>query len=197
MGLNIQYVRVSTEEQNEQRQMDTGITIDKFFIDKVSGKSKDRPELTKLLSYIREGDTLIVYSMDRLARNLEDLKFLVKELTSKGIKVQFVKENLIFSGDDNPISMLMLNIMGAFAEFERSLILERQKEGIAIAKEKGKYKGRRPALNSLQIEELKNRLIDSKNKTTLAKEFGISRDTLYKYIKEIKDVSKKIWYHFN
>ncbi|MGE4456664.1 MAG: recombinase family protein [Arcobacteraceae bacterium] len=192
MGLNIQYVRVSTEEQNEQRQMDIKITIDKFFIDKVSGKSKDRPELTKLLSYIREGDTLIVYSMDRLARNLEDLKLLVKELTSKGIKVQFVKENLIFSGDDNPISMLMLNIMGAFAEFERSLILERQKEGIAIAKEKGKYKGRRPALNSLQIEKLKNRLIDSKNKTALANEFGISRDTLYKYMKEIDDGNKKI-----
>jgi DNA invertase Pin-like site-specific DNA recombinase len=134
----IGYKRVSTDSQNTDRQLD-GINLEKIYEDKASGKSTDRPALLDCLKFIRDGDTLVVHSMDRLARNLDDLRKIVKDLTSNNIKVQFIKENLIFSGEDNPMSNLLLSVMGAFAEFERTLIKERQKEGIAKAEERGAY----------------------------------------------------------
>jgi len=177
-GKRIGYVRVSSLDQNPQRQLE-GIIVDKTFTDHASGKSRERPELQKCLEYIREGDTLVIHSMDRLARNLDDLRFIVNNLTSEGIRVEFVKESLIFTGEDSPISTLLLSVMGAFAEFERSLIKERQREGIALAKDRGAYKGRKPSLSSEQIEKIKEMIVFGVPKAKLAKEFGVSRQTVY------------------
>jgi DNA invertase Pin-like site-specific DNA recombinase len=177
-GKRIGYVRVSSEDQNPQRQLE-GIPVDKTFIDHASGKSRERPELQKCLEYIRDGDTLVVHSMDRLARNLDDLRSIVNTLTSEGIRVEFIKESLIFTGEDSPISTLLLSVMGAFAEFERSLIRERQREGIALAKNRGAYKGRKPSLSPEQSEKIKEMIALGVPKAKLAKEFGVSRQTVY------------------
>ena len=133
------YVRVSSVDQNTDRQLD-GIALDKMFVDKVSGATTDRPQLLAMLDYVREGDCIVVHSIDRLARSLGDLLSLVESLTAKGVAIRFHKEQLHFTGDDNPTQHLMLSMMGAVAQFERSMIKERQREG--IAKAKGVYKGR-------------------------------------------------------
>src|SRR5208282_799059 len=143
-GKRVGYKRVSTGEQNTARQLHD-VKVDKLFEDKASGKNRERPALKAALEYCREGDVLIVHSMDRLARNLSDLLELVKDLTTRGVAVQFVKENMLFTGDDNAMANLLLQLLGAVAQFERALILERQREGIAIAKRAGRYKGRKPA----------------------------------------------------
>src|SRR5947209_17356597 len=129
-GQRVGYVRVSTVQQNTARQLD-GIEVDRLFDEKASAKSTARPVLQDVLRYLREGDTLIVHSMDRLARNLLDLRQIVEGLTARGVMVQFVKESLTFTADAAPMAKLLLNMMGAFAEFEREIILERQREGIA------------------------------------------------------------------
>lgn len=183
-GQRIGYVRVSSEEQSVERQLN-GLHLDKIFIDKVSGKDTNRPELKLLLSFAREGDTIIIHSMDRLARNLDNLRSLVKELTTKGARVQFIKEGLTFSGDDSPIAQLLLSVMGAFAEFERSLIKERKREGIDLAKKRGVYRGRKKTLDAQGIEKIKQLASEGQNKTHLAKQFGISRETLYRYIRKV------------
>ena len=179
-GKSVGYIRVSTAQQNTARQLD-GVQLDKTFEDRISGKSVDRPELKACVVYLREGDTLHVHSMDRLARNLDDLRKIVRDLTNEGIKVQFHKENLIFTGDDSPMSQLLLSMMGAFAEFERSLIRERQLEGIQIAKTKGLYRGRKPALSSDRVTELLSKISTGAKITALAREYGISRETIYQY----------------
>lgn len=179
--MRVGYVRVSSEEQNVVRQLD-GVSIEKVFIDKVSGKNAaERPALQQLLEFVRDGDTVVVHSMDRLARNLDDLRKIVNQLTSKQVKVEFVKESLMFTGDDTPMSMLLLSVMGAFAEFERSLIRERQAEGIAAAKKRGAYKGRRKKLTAEQVSELRARVAAGDTKTAIARDLGISRETVYKY----------------
>lgn len=182
-GKLIGYVRVSTLDQNTERQLE-GMTLDKVFTDKASGKDTDRPQLQAALEYAREGDTLVCHSMDRLARNVEDLRRIVRELTGRGMVVQFIKESLTFTGEDSPMANLLLTMLGAVAEFERSLIKERQREGIAIAKTKGVYKGRKPAMTPEQVEALKaqDRERGGKNRSGLAKEHGISRETLYQYL---------------
>lgn len=180
MGQRIGYQRVSTVDQNTARQLD-GVELDKVFTDKASGKDAHRPELDRAVDYLREGDTLVVHSMDRLARNLEDLLRLVRELTGQGIKVEFVKENLTFAGDDSPMNTLLLSMLGAVAAFERSMILERQCEGIALAKAAGKYKGRKAALTDEQADELRARLDAGESVTALARDFGVSRQTVYNY----------------
>jgi len=181
-GQRVGYVRVSAEHQNTARQLD-GVEVNKVFEEKISGKNLDRPQLEAMLAYVREGDEVVVHSMDRLARNLDDLRRLVKSLTSKGVKVTFEKESMTFTGDDSAMSTLMLSMMGAFAEFERSLILERQREGIAIAKAAGKYKGRKPALTQEQADQLRTKALAGEKKAVLAREFGISRETLYAYLR--------------
>lgn len=138
----------------------------------------------RALSFIREGDTLIVHSMDRLARNLHDLRHLVVHLTQKDVRVEFIKERLMFSGEDSPMAMLMLSVMGAFAEFERALLKERQKEGIALAKKRGVYRGRKRALSTAQIIELKERATQGERKSYVARFFNISRETLYQYLRQ-------------
>lgn len=180
-GQRIGYVRVSSLDQQTQRQLD-GLILDRTFTDKASGKSADRPALNDLLRYVREGDTVVVHSMDRLARNLDDLRRLVQTLTKRGVTIQFLKEQMTFTGEDTPMANLMLSVMGAFAEFERALIKERQREGIALAKQRGVYTGRKRALSPAQVAELRCRAA-TESKTTLAKEFKISRETVYQYLK--------------
>ena len=181
-GQRIGYRRVSTVDQNTGRQLD-GVAIDKVFEDKASGKNTARPQLQAALSFCREGDILVVHAMDRLARNLTDLRAMVKELTARGVAVQFMKESLTFTGDDSPMANLLLSLLGAVAEFERALILERQREGIAIAKANGKYKGRKQTLSAERISELHQRTKAGEKKAALAREFGISRETLYTYLR--------------
>lgn len=186
-GQLVGYVRVSTLEQNTARQEEQlkEFQLDECFIDHASGKDTARPQLQACLKHLRRNDRLVTYSMDRLARNLEDLRKVVKDLTGRGVAVQFIKENLTFTGEDSPAANLMLSVMGAFAEFERSLIRERIKEGIAIAKQKGKYKGRKPTLDSAKVSELiaRDTANGQKKRSSLAKEFGISRQTLYQYLR--------------
>ena len=177
-GQEVGYVRVSSLLQNTARQLD-GIQLDKVFEDRASGKNTLQPQLEACLAHLREGDTLHVHSMDRLARNLDDMRRIVKELTGRGVAVKFLKEGLTFTGDDSPMSNLLLSMLGAVAEFERSLILERQREGIAIAKGEGKYKGRKAALTPEQVSDLRQRAASGEKKTALAKAFGVSRETVY------------------
>lgn len=181
-GKTIGYIRVSSFDQNPERQLD-GVTLDKVFTDKASGKDTQRPALEALINYVREGDSIVVHSMDRLARNLDDLRKLVHNLTKEGIQIRFIKENLIFTGDDSHISKLLLSVMGAFAEFERGIIRERQLEGIAIAKQKGLYKGRKKKFSSDQVEFLKNKIQAGEKKASVAREMRISRETLYRYLR--------------
>ena len=172
------YIRVSSVDQNTDRQLE-GVKLDKVFTDKASGKDTARPQLQAALEYLREGDLLLVHSIDRLARSVDDLRRLVLDLTKKGIHVQFVKENLIFTGEDSPMSNLLLSLLGAVAEFERSMIRERQREGIALAKKAGVYKGRKPSLTPVQVEEIRKRVGAGEKKARLAAEYQISRQTLY------------------
>jgi DNA invertase Pin-like site-specific DNA recombinase len=189
-GQKIGYRRVSTAGQTTVRQLD-GIPLDRVFEDKASGKDMDRPQLEELLKFVREGDTVVVHSMDRLARNLDDLRRLVQTLTKRGIRIEFVKECLTFSGDDTPMANLLLSVMGAFAEFERALLRERQAEGIAKAKEAGIYKGRKPKLTDDQAADIRRRVKAGENKAALAREYGIDRSTLYGYIQPSKPEPKK------
>lgn len=162
-GKQVGYIRVSSADQNTERQLQN-IRLDKVFEDKCSGKDTNRPQLKACLEYLREDDTLHVHSLDRLARNVEDLLTTVRSLTESGVTVVFHKENLTFAPDSpdnsNGMSRLMLTIMGAIAEFERNLIKERQREGIAIAKSKNKYKGRPSTITEstkkdiLQLKEI-------------------------------------------
>ncbi|MCL7463236.1 recombinase family protein [Pseudomonas sp. NW5] len=181
-GQRIGYIRVSTLDQNPDRQLE-GAQVSKVFTDKASGKDMQRPQLDALLGYVREGDTLVVHSMDRLARNLDDLRCLVQQLTARGVRIEFIKEGLTFTGEDSPMANLLLSVMGAFAEFERELIRERQREGITLAKQRGAYRGRKPALNITQVAELRRRVEAREPKAALAREFGISRATLYEYLR--------------
>ena len=144
------YIRVSSVDQNTERQLE-GVAVDKTFTDKMSGGTTDRPELQAMLEYVREGDIIVVHSIDRLARSLADLLKLVEDLTDRGVHVRFHKEQLEFTGENSPMQKLMLSMMGSFAEFERSMIKERQREGIAKAKKKGVYKGRAKTVDDAAI----------------------------------------------
>lgn len=178
-GQRVGYVRVSSVDQNTERQLD-GVELDRVFTDHASGKDTARPALTECLGYVREGDTLVVHSMDRLARSLKDLLAVVDDLVGRGVVVRFEKNNLTLTSDQSdPCSRLMLQMLGAVAEFERSMILERQREGIAIAKAKGVYKGRKPALTDAQAVEVLERLKSGESASELAREFGVARATVY------------------
>lgn len=185
MSPQVGYIRVSTVGQNTDRQLD-GVTLDQRFEEKVSGKSAKRPELQRCLEFLRSGDTLHVHSMDRLARNLKDLQGIVEDLTAKGVTIQFHKEGLTFTDDTSPMSKLMLQIMGAVAEFERSLIKERQLEGIAKAKQQGKHLGRKAILDESQVQELCRMVDQGTLKTKVAEHFGISRQTLYRILSKAR-----------
>lgn len=176
------YKRVSTTDQNTERQL-LDVLCDRAYIEKISGKNTDRPELQAMLLNIRAGDVINVHSMDRLARNTKDLLNLVEEITSKGAKIVFHKENLTFAADkQDPYQKMMMTMLGAVAELERNLILERQREGIALAKLHGKYKGGQPKLTAQQVEEIKALITNRTPITQIAKQYGISRRTVYNYL---------------
>lgn len=181
-GARLGYIRVSSLDQNEQRQLD-GEQLDRTFIDKASGKDINRPKLEELIAFAREGDLILVHSMDRLARNLDDMRRLVKGFNDRKIAIKFVQEGLTFTGKEEPMADLMLCVMGAFAEFERALIRERQREGIALAKAGGKYRGRKVKLSDEVVQKLRQEAAGDTNKAELAKRYGISRETLYRYIR--------------
>jgi DNA invertase Pin-like site-specific DNA recombinase len=177
---NIGYVRVSSVDQNTARQLD-GIILDEVFTDKVSGATTDRPELQAMLRHVRKGDTLHVHSIDRLARSLEDLLFLVKELIDRGVTVHFHKEQLLFTGEANPMQELMLSLLGSVAQFERSMIKERQREGIEKAKAAGVYTGRVKTINDEAIREAMNAPGASYRK--VAKALNVSLSTVQRAVK--------------
>jgi DNA invertase Pin-like site-specific DNA recombinase len=179
-GQRVGYIRVSSVDQNTERQLD-GVPVDEVFTDKASGKDTHRPALQRALKHIRRGDVLVVHSMDRLARSLSDLLALVKELNGRGVTVEFVKESLHFTGDDAPMAKLLLGVIGSCAEFERSMIRERQREGIAAAKSKGKHLGRVAKLNPAQVKELRKRIAAGEDRGEVAQAFGISRSSTYNY----------------
>ncbi len=181
-GQRVGYTRVSSLDQNPDRQLD-GVALDRVFTDSASGRSTARPQLEAVLAFVRAGDTVLVHSMDRLARNFDDLRALVRTLTARGVRVQFAKEQLTFTGDDTAMATLLLSVMGAFAEFERSLIRERQREGIALARQRGAYRGRARALNAEQVVQLRQRVAEGVPKAALARGFGISRETVYQYLR--------------
>jgi DNA invertase Pin-like site-specific DNA recombinase len=181
-GQRLGYVRVSSVDQHPDRQLD-GLALDRVFTDRASGKDTQRPQLAALLQFAREGDIVVVHSMDRLARNLDDLRRLVGDLTRRGVRVEFIKEGLTFTGEDTPMAQLLLSVMGAFAEFERALLRERQREGIALAKGRGVYRGRKPRLTAAQVTVLRQRTAAGEPKAQLARELGISRETLYQYLR--------------
>ena len=190
-GQEIGYIRVSSIAQNTARQLD-GIQLDKIFEDHCSGKdATSRPQLQECLRYLREGDVLHVHSIDRLARNLGDLQAIISNLTSKGVCIKFHKENLSFdSGSENPMDKLLLQMLGAFAEFERTIIRERQREGIAKAKAEGKYHGRRSRLSPNDIDDMMNRKREGMSMTAIGKLYGMTRQGVYKALNRSMPASK-------
>lgn len=189
MGEHVGYIRVSTLDQNTARQKQSfeELKIDRIYTDKASGKDTKRPRLEACMDFLRDGDTLHVHSIDRLARNLMDLQKLVEQLNKKGVSIQFHKENLIFSPDSSsPMAQLQLQMMGAFAQFERSLIKERQMEGIAVAKANGKHLGRVATLSNEQVKEILEKAEQGQHKKDLAIEYGVSRQTIYKSLARYK-----------
>ena len=180
-GKSIGYIRVSTVTQNTVRQL-FGVELDRVYEDKCSGKNTDRPALAECLSYLRDGDTLHCHSIDRLCRNLRDLLELVQGLLARGVSVVFHKENMRFvAGKTDQFQELQLSIIGAVASFERQMILERQREGIALARQRNAYKncGRKKALSSEQIGIIRQRIANGERKTALAREYGVSLQTVY------------------
>lgn len=179
-GQNVGYIRVSSEGQNIARQLE-GIELDKQFIDTITGSVKNRPQLDECLNYLRQGDTLHIHSIDRLARNLRDLQEIVDGLIVKGVTVFFHGENLRFSGNDDAMAKLTLQIMGSFAEFERNLAKGRQREGIEAAKKAGKHLGR-PQLNKALSKEAKQLKDEGLNVANIAKQMKLSRPSVYKLL---------------
>ena len=183
-GQKIGYARVSSKDQNLDRQLAAlkKEKVFRVFTDTVSGSSTQRPGLDGALNYVRAGDQLIVVSMDRLARSLIDLHRLVDELAERGVSVKFLKEGQTYSLDSSPVAKLMLGLLGSVAEFERSIIRERQAEGIAKAKARGVYKGRAKVLNEEQVVQAREWVSEGVPKAEVARRFGIGRTTLYKYL---------------
>lgn len=177
MSAQIGYIRVSTVEQNTERQL-LNLKLDKVFTDKCSGKDTNRPALKHLIEYTREGDVIHCHDISRMARSTEDLLRLVKEFTAKNITLKFHKESLTFDGTNNPMQQLMLTMLGGIYQFERAMILERQREGIVIAKAKGKYRGKQ--VNQQLHNQIRELYARGVNKTQIAKQLGCVRATVYK-----------------
>lgn len=177
-GQVVGYARVSTTDQNLARQVDALGDVDRLFAEKVSGASASaRPVLQEMLAYAREGDTIRVTSPDRLARSTTDLLRLLEELKARGVAVTFTSTPAL--NTDSPQGLFMLTVLGAVAELERALIRERQADGIAAAKKRGVY-DRAPALSPDQIEQARERIAAGVPKTTVARDLGVSRMTLYR-----------------
>jgi DNA invertase Pin-like site-specific DNA recombinase len=182
-GQSVGYVRVSSTDQSTDRQL-AGIDVDVMFEDKASGKDTNRPKLQDMLRHVRSGDTLFVHSLDRLGRDLVDLHTLIRELTGRGVEVRFVTEGLAFNGNNDAMAELMLALLAGVAQFERTKIRERQAEGIAEAKRRGVYKGRKPSLSPDQVVDLRAKARAGVAKAELARQFNISRETVYQYLRD-------------
>lgn len=183
MSRKIGYRRVSSEDQNLDRQ-DLSF-CDRVFEEKLSGGNRKRPELEKMLEFVWQGDEVHVWSIDRLARSMGDLLDIIKQIHGAGASIRFVSENLTFSGDadkDDPIATLQMHLLGSFAQFERSIIRKRQREGIAKARVAGKYKGRGPSVNR---EDVQRRLEMGLPVSQIAREMNISRTTVYNIASEL------------
>lgn len=188
----IGYKRVSSVDQNSERQLDDPRVQGKLarvFEDKASGKDTKRPGFEALMGHLREGDILVVHSMDRLCRNLSDLLATVESLNRRGIGVWFLKENLDFKAGEaaDAYSKLLLGVLGACAEFERALIRERQREGIAIAKARGLYKGGKPKYEGDDAAQIVARVRAGEKVAKVARAFGVSRQTVYTYLAKTDD----------
>jgi len=186
-GQRIGYIRVSSSDQNTERQLDGIANLNLTFTESISGATTNRPQLQEMMKYARQGDTVIAHSMDRVARNLSDLLGIVEDLTKRGIRVEFVKENLTFTGEDSPMANLMLAVMGGVAQFERALIRERQREGISKAKARGVYKGGKKPMPLSKALAIRARLAEGGTVTTVAREFGITRQTVYAAMKRTSE----------
>lgn len=182
----IGYVRVSSQGQNTARQL-AGLKLDKEFVDTITGSTMDRKNLIACMEYVREGDTLVVDSIDRLARNLLDLQEIINTLVKKGVSVKFIKENLIFNSSKDPMANLTLQIMGAFAEFERNMIRARQREGIDAAKKKGKHLGRPHKIDNKMKTIVKEKREGCQSIRSIAKDLMVSRATIYKVIEQLNE----------
>ena len=182
--MRVGYKRVSTWDQRTDRQLE-GVQLDRVYEDKCSGKDLKRPQWAEAERYLREGDVLLVHSMDRLSRSLADLLETVERLVAKGVEVRFVHENLVFEAgaDVKPMGKLLLSLLGAVAEFERSMIRERQREGVASAKKRGAYKGRKPALREDQVELGRQRVGAGEKVARVARDLTVCRATVYAYLK--------------
>lgn len=189
------YIRVSTLDQHADRQHIAlnAAHVEKIYEDHISGANTDRAQFQAMMQFLREGDELVVLSLDRLARNLRDLLDTVETLGKRGVSVRFLKENLLFDARSNadPTSKLMLSMVGAFAEFERSMIRSRQAEGIALAKARGAYKGRPRSVTDEQISRLKAALAQEVPLTKATRKVGISRTTAYRYLAVAKQLGAK------
>lgn len=183
-GQRVGYIRVSSSDQNPERQL-IDVQVDRTFTDMASGRTMDRPQLDELRKYVREGDIVIVHSIDRLARSVVDLRRITDELTRKGVTIEFIKECLTYTLSPSPFAQLTLDITAAFAEFERSIIRERQREGITIAKAKGKYKGRNQKLSPGEVQTILARVAAGEKKAALAREFHVSRETIHRYLRGV------------
>jgi DNA invertase Pin-like site-specific DNA recombinase len=183
-GQLIGYVRVSSQGQNTARQL-AGIELDIEFVDKVTGSNMDREKLKECMSYARKGDTVIVESIDRLARNLRDLQEIISKLTGKGVTIKFMKENLTFTGNEDAMATLMLQMMGAFAEFERTMIKSRQREGIEAAKKLGKHLGRPEKIDDEFRNKVQKILAKPTSIRQTAMKMNVSRSTIYKVIEQL------------
>lgn len=184
LGQKVGYARVSSKDQNPERQIAQLRTagVMPIFTDHISGSTRQRPKLDEALRYLRDGDQLVVTSMDRLARSIVDLHTIVNDLVAKGVSVRFLKEGQVYSKDSSPVATLMLGLLGSVAEFERSIIKERQAEGIAKAKERGVYKGRAKALTDAQVTQARQWVADGVPKAEVARRLSIGRTTLYTYL---------------
>lgn len=183
-GQRLGYIRVSTTDQNPGRQLET-VELDRTFTDYASGGTTARPALQELIQYARQGDSIFVHSIDRLARSLVDLQTLIADWTARGISVHFQSESLTFTGNDTPMSQFLLSVMGSFAEFERKIGKERQREGIARAKREGKYKGgRKRALDRERLRLMMEKRAEGVSRAQVAREFGVSASTIYRREKE-------------
>ena len=183
--MRVGYRRVSTADQNLDRQELTN--VEKVFEEKVSGKDTNRAALNEMIEFVRDGDAVVVYSIDRLARDLRDLQSIITKLNDKGVSVEFLSERLVFSGNDDAFAKLQLQMMGAFAEFERNIIKKRQAEGIAKAKERGVYQGRKKQIDDNKILEL---TAAGHSQHQVAELMGITRMSVYRCLKKHRSTSE-------
>lgn len=188
-GQRVAHVRVSTLDQNPDRQLAAVGECHRVFVDREQGshdRLAHRAQLEELIQYVRDGDHVVVASMDRLARSVIDLNTITRRLTDKGASVEFLKEHLEFRAGaaEDPFAQFQMNLMGSFAQFEREMIRQRQAEGIASAKKRGVYKGRARMLSADQIREVRDQAAQGIPKARIAREHQISRSTLYRYLAE-------------